>query len=96
VTSGKKGSHWPLLRLYSSGIPLNAVVTENQHQKPKPRRMKHVFLKNNHVRVLSGGFVGRRRQLQASQMVLKNDYYKVGLLLLGANGLGKSSLAGIQ
>jgi tetratricopeptide (TPR) repeat protein len=27
-------------------------------------------------------------------MALKNDYYKVGLLLLGANGLGKSCLAG--
>lgn len=56
--------------------------------------MKHVFLKNSQVQILAEGFVGRRRQLQASQMVLKNDYYKVGLLLLGANGLGKSCLAG--
>jgi hypothetical protein len=85
---------WPLLRLYSSGIPLIPVVTENQRQQPKPRRINQVFLANSRIQVLVEGFVGRRRQLQASLYGLKQDYYKVGLLLLGSSGLGKSCLAG--
>jgi hypothetical protein len=85
---------WPLLRLYSTGIPLNAIVTENQQWQPKIGTMKHVYLHNSEVQVLVEGFVGRRRQLQAGLKGLKKDIYKVGLLLLGAGGLGKSCLAG--
>jgi tetratricopeptide (TPR) repeat protein len=84
---------WPLLRLYSSGVPLNAIAKEKQQWKPKHRRMKHVHLKNSQVQVLAEGFVGRRRQLQTSLRALKQDNDKVGLILLGTGGLGKSCLA---
>jgi tetratricopeptide (TPR) repeat protein len=92
--SDKDKPTWPLLRLFSSGIPLNPIVEKEQHQKPKPRRMKHIYLKNSRVKVLIEGFVGRRRQLQTGLRALKQDYDKVGLLLMGTGGLGKSCLAG--
>jgi tetratricopeptide (TPR) repeat protein len=85
---------WPLLRLYSGGIPLNAIVKKEQHKKPKPRRMTHIYLKNSRVKILEEGFVGRRRQLQRSLHGLKTDAHKVGLLILGTGGLGKSCLSG--
>ncbi len=85
---------WPLLRLFSSGMPLNAIVEKEQKWQPKDRRMKHVYLKNSQVKVLAEGFVGRRRQLQTSIRVLKQDKNKAGVLLLGTGGLGKSCLAG--
>lgn len=85
---------WPLLRLYSGGIPLNAIVKKEQHKNPKLRRMTHIYLENSRVKVLAEGFVGRRKQLQASLRILKQDYDKVGVLLLGTGGLGKSCLAG--
>ena len=85
---------WPLLRLFSSGIALNAIVQEGQRPQPKSRRMKHIYLENSQVKVLGEGFVGRRRQLQTGLHTLEQDFYKVGVLLLGTAGLGKSCLAG--
>ena len=85
---------WPLLRLYAGDIPLNAIVKEEQQKKPKSRRMTHIYLKNSRVKVLEEGFVGRRRQLQRSLRGLKAKSGKVGLLILGTGGLGKSCLAG--
>lgn len=85
---------WPLLRLYSSVMLLNAVVEENQRRKPMERRMRYVYLENSRVRVLAEGFVGRRRQLQTGLRALKQEADKVGLVLLGTAGLGKSCLAG--
>lgn len=85
---------WPLLRLFSSGIALNAVVQKGQRPQPKPRRMTHVYLENSQVKVLDEGFVGRRRQLQTGLHALEQDFYKVGVLLPGTAGLGKSCLAG--
>ncbi len=85
---------WPLLRLFSNGLPLNVMVTEGQTQKPQPRTMIHVFLEESRVQVLKEGFVGRRRHLQQSLRALKHDRDKIGALLLGASGLGKSCLAG--
>jgi hypothetical protein len=87
-------SDWPLLRLFCSGVPLNAIVEKEQKWQPKVRKMKHVYLKNSKVQVLEEGFVGRRRQLQQSVKVLKRDMEKVGILMLGTAGLGKSCLAG--
>jgi hypothetical protein len=46
------------------------------------------------VQVLAEGFVGRRRQLQQCIGTLKQENDKVGVLLLGTGGLGKSCLAG--
>lgn len=85
---------WPLLRLFSSGMPLNPLVQKGQRWQPNPRRMKHIYLKNSQVQVLLEGFVGRRRQLQTSLRALRRDFDKVGVLLLGTGGLGKSCLAG--
>jgi hypothetical protein len=73
---------------------LNAVVTEGQQQKPRPRDMVHVYLKKSRVQILTEGFVGRRRQLLQSLRALKHDPDKIGALLLGMGGLGKSCLAG--
>jgi len=85
---------WPLLRLFSSGMPLNPLVQKGQRWQPKTQQMTHIYLKNSQVRVLKEGFVGRRRQLQTSLRVLRQDFDKVGVLLLGTGGLGKSCLAG--
>ncbi|NIM18544.1 MAG: tetratricopeptide repeat protein [Candidatus Aminicenantes bacterium] len=88
---------WPLLRLFSSGMTLAAIVkAPKKGRQPRltPRQMVHTFLKDSQVQVLAEGFVGRRRQLQRSIGALKQDVHKVGLLLLGTGGLGKSCLAG--
>jgi tetratricopeptide (TPR) repeat protein len=85
---------WPLLRLFSSGMPLNPLVQKGQRWQPKTPQMTHIYLKNSQVRVLKEGFVGRRRQLQISLQALRRDFDKVGVLLLGTGGLGKSCLAG--
>ncbi|MGD2086944.1 MAG: tetratricopeptide repeat protein [Candidatus Aminicenantes bacterium] len=85
---------WPLLRLFSSGIPLNPLVQKGQRRRPKTQHMTHIYLKNSQVRVLKEGFVGRRRQLQSGLRALRQDFDKVGVLLLGTGGLGKSCLAG--
>lgn len=85
---------WPLLRLYAAGIPSQGMVTKEQHNRPKPRRMTHIYLRKSRVQILKEGFVGRRRQLQRSFLGLTIDPHKVGLLILGTGGLGKSCLAG--
>jgi tetratricopeptide (TPR) repeat protein len=85
---------WPLLRLFSSGLPLSAIVKKGQQIQLKPRRMKHTYLKQSQVKILEEGFVGRRRQLQHSLKALKHDRDKIGVLLHGTGGLGKSCLAG--
>lgn len=91
---GSSAPAWPLLRLYSNGTPLDAIVKKGQQWQPKPRQLKHVYLGNSRIKVLSEGFTGRRRQLQTSLQVLKQDFDKVGVLLLGDSGIGKSCLAG--
>jgi tetratricopeptide (TPR) repeat protein len=85
---------WPLLRLFSSGIPLNPLVQKGQRWQPRAQQMTHIYLKNSHVQVLQEGFMGRRRQLQTSLRALRQDFDKVGVLILGTGGLGKSCLAG--
>jgi len=85
---------WPLLRLFSSGLPLTSIVTAGQKRRPQPRGMKHTYLKNSQVKILEQGFVGRRRLLQHSLKALKHDRDKIGVLLHGTGGLGKSCLAG--
>ncbi len=85
---------WPLLRLFGGGVALNAIVEKGQRWQPKSRQMKLVSLKNSRVQVLEEGFIGRRRQMQSIFRTLKQDLYKVGVLLLGTAGLGKSCLAG--
>jgi len=85
---------WPLLRLFSGGIPLKAIVKQGQPVRTKYQKMVPIYLENSRVRILKEGFIGRRRQLQQGLETIKNNFYKVGLLILGSGGLGKSCLAG--
>lgn len=86
---------WPQLRLFSNGTPLGAIVTGKQEPKPKPRQIAHTYLANSKIKVLPEGFIGRRRQIQHSMEALDdNNFDRVGVLLLGTGGLGKSCLAG--
>ncbi|MCP4219691.1 MAG: CHAT domain-containing protein, partial [bacterium] len=85
---------WPLLRLFSWGGQVGALVEEGQKAKPKPRILKHKYLADSSVKVLAEGFVGRRRQLQQCIRVLTEENDNIGVLIQGTGGLGKSCLAG--
>ncbi len=85
---------WLLLRLFGDMTPLSALVKEGQKRKPKHRDLTYTYLKNSRVKILDEGFVGRRRPLQRSLAALNKNRDKVGVLLLGGGGLGKSCLAG--
>ncbi|MCU0288030.1 MAG: CHAT domain-containing protein, partial [Acidobacteria bacterium] len=85
---------WPLLRLFCDGTKHLPMVKEGQPSKPNPRQMTYDYLDNSNIKLLKEGFIGRRRQIQFSLKALGEDDDKVGLLLLGAGGLGKSCLAG--
>ena len=86
---------WSLLRLFSDGTPLHVpLVEEGQKVKVKARDIQYAYLSNSQVKVLEEGFIGRRRQIQRGINCLKNDKQKIGLLLHGTGGLGKSCLAG--
>jgi len=72
---------WPFLCLFSAGQALGAIVKEGRKKKDKPRKLSEE------------GFVGRRRLLQHGLRTLEHDKNKIGLLLHGTAGLGKSALA---
>jgi GUN4-like/CHAT domain/AAA ATPase domain len=85
---------WHLLRLYVGDIFPGALVKRGR--KPAARRsVTSQFLDpDGRVRVASReNFVGRRRQLQNCLRTLKTDYDKVGILVHGFGGLGKSTIA---
>lgn len=91
----KGGSpEWYVLRLFSDGTPLVPLVEEGQKARPKLRDFQYIYLGNSQVKVLTKGFVGRRRQIQRGIRWLRSQTGKVGLLLHGTGGLGKSCLAG--
>jgi tetratricopeptide (TPR) repeat protein len=85
---------WPLLRLFNCGVDPGVIVKPGQKYTPKPITMIRGYLGASDVQILKKGFVGRRRQLQQSLRVLRQNQDKVGVLLLGTGGLGKSCLAG--
>jgi len=86
---------WSLLRLFSDGTPLAApLVREGQKRRPRARDLQYTCLGNSQVKVLKEGFIGRRQPLQQGLRCLRKDEEKVGLLLHGTGGLGKSCLAG--
>jgi hypothetical protein len=63
---------WSLLRLFSDGTPLDmALVKEEQKPFVKPRELQYTYLGEGQVRVLSTGFIGRRRQVQKGLKCLK-------------------------
>jgi tetratricopeptide (TPR) repeat protein len=92
-------SVWPLLRLFADATPLTPLVTVDQKPKPTVRKLAHAYLANGKVKILTAGFVGRRRYLQTGLRVLRHgqddpSQPQVGVLLHGTAGLGKSCLAG--
>ena len=89
---------WHKLRLYVANILPGALVTplrtRGRKQLPKPIVSSEFRDDENRLRVISReNFVGRRRQLQNCLRTLKTDQEKVGVLLHGMGGLGKSSIA---
>ena len=72
---------WPFLCLSSTGQALGAIVKEGRKKKRNQRKLSEE------------GFVGRRRLLQHGLRTLGHDKNKIGLLLHGTAGLGKSALA---
>jgi CHAT domain-containing protein len=94
----KKARDWHKLRLYVAGILPGALVTTLQKpgrkQLPIPIMSLEFRDDEKRLRVISReNFVGRRRQLQNCLRTLKTDWEKVGVLLHGMGGLGKSSIA---
>lgn len=90
---GTKKNAWSLLRLFCNGIELNSIVKKGQRQMPKPKRLITTYLRNSSVKILSEGFIGRRRQMQRILYTFNQLHEKIGVLILGGAGLGKSCLA---
>ncbi|MBE5229016.1 MAG: GUN4 domain-containing protein [Microcystis aeruginosa PMC 728.11] len=89
---------WHKLRLYVGHTLPQALVTplrtKGRKQLPKPTTTLEFRDDENRLRVASREeFVGRRRQLQNCLRTLKTDYNKVGVLIHGMGGWGKSSIA---
>ena len=85
---------WHKLRLYVANILPEALVTRGRKQLPKPTISLEFMDDESCLRVISReNFVGRRRQLQNCLRTLKTDREKVGVLIYGMGGLGKSSIA---
>jgi len=89
---------WHKLRLYVANVLPGALVTplrtRGRKQLPKPTMSLEFRDDEKRLRVISReNFVGRRRQLQNCLRILKTDQEKVGVLLHGMGGLGKSSIA---
>ncbi|MCP4215940.1 MAG: CHAT domain-containing protein, partial [bacterium] len=91
---GQADQAWHLLRLFCKGNGNMALVKKNQKATRTPRKLTHTYLKNSRVKILEEGFVGRRRELQQCVRTLKEKNGKIGVLLQGTAGLGKSCLAG--
>jgi tetratricopeptide (TPR) repeat protein len=94
-----KARDWHLLRLYVGDVLPGALVTSPRHPQRKPAPLpSHVekFLDPATQRVKvpdRKSFVGRRRQLQNCLRALRFPSDRIGVLVHGMGGLGKSSLA---
>ncbi|MGF1567288.1 MAG: tetratricopeptide repeat protein [Nodosilinea sp.] len=96
-----RGQDWHLLRLYVAGEIPGALVTPlrtpGRSPGPPPPSVANTMRALDtagRVRVCNpAGFVGRRRQIQYCLRALKYDSEKVGVLIYGMGGLGKSTLA---
>lgn len=89
---------WHLLRLYVAETLPGALVTplRTPGRKPVPRpSVATEFLDSEgRVRVATReNFIGRRRQLQNCLRTFKTSYEKIGVLIHGMGGLGKSTIA---
>ncbi len=89
---------WHKLRLYVANTLPQALVTplrtKGRKQLPKPTTTIEFRDDEQRLRVAKReDFVGHRRQLQNCLRTLKRDQEKVGVLIHGMGGLGKSSIA---
>ena len=93
-----KARDWHKLRLYVAGSLPGALVTplRKRGRKPAPRYQKTIEFRDpeGKLRVATReNFVGRRRQLQNCLRTFKLDSDKLGVLIHGMGGLGKSTIA---
>ena len=98
ISGVKKGNQWHLLRFYVADILPGALVTaprtRGRKRAPAPTVTDRFIDSEKRLRLLPRTeFVGRRRQLQNCLRVLKTDGEKVGVLLQGMGGWGKSAIA---
>lgn len=89
---------WHKLRLYVKDSLPGALVTPLRHPERKKLRKpadttRLLDSKEQYSVVTGAGFVGRRRQLQNCLRTIKTDRNKVGVLIHGMGGWGKSSIA---
>ncbi|BAY41278.1 GUN4 domain-containing protein (plasmid) [Nostoc sp. NIES-2111] len=89
---------WHKLRLYVANTLPGSLVTPlrtpKRKQLPKPSNEVEFRDDEKRLRVATReNFVGRRRQLQNCLRTLKTDFDKVGVLIHGMGGWGKSSIA---
>lgn len=94
----KEVPDWHKLRLYVADTLPEALVTpsntKGRKQLPKPSTTVEFRDDEKRLRVATReNFVGRRRQLQNCLRTLKTDTDKVGVLIHGMGGWGKSSIA---
>ncbi|MBG1243171.1 CHAT domain-containing protein [Nostoc sp. NZL] len=94
----QKTPDWHKLRLYVANTLPEALVTtlrtRGRKQLPKPSTTVKFRDDENRLRVAKReDFVGRRRQLQNCLRTLKTDFDKVGILIHGMGGWGKSTIA---
>ena len=94
----QKTPDWHKLRLYVANTLPEALVTtlrtRGRKQLPKPSTTAEFRDDENRLRVARReDFVGRRRQLQNCLRSLKTDFDKVGILIYGMGGWGKSTIA---
>lgn len=89
---------WHKLRFHiATTLPqalVTPLMTPGRKQLPKPIISLEFRDDEDRLRVVSREeFVGRRRQLQNCLRTIKTDDDKVGVLIYGMGGLGKSSIA---
>ena len=90
----EKARDWHLLRLYVADTLPGALVMRGQRLVPRRSTASQFLDPAGTVRVATREtFVGRRRQLQNCLRVLKTEFDKVGILIHGMGGLGKSAIA---
>ena len=98
ISGVKCSNQWHLLRCYIADALPGALVTapraRGRKRAPAPTVTDRFIDEQRRLRLIPRTeFVGRRRQLQNCLRVLKTDWEKVGVLLQGMGGLGKSAIA---
>ncbi|MDB9316941.1 MULTISPECIES: GUN4 domain-containing protein [Cyanophyceae] len=85
---------WHLLRLYVAESLPGALVKRGRYPVPRPSVAQEFVDSEKKLRVATREtFVGRRRQLQNCLRILKTSSEKIGVLIHGMGGLGKSTIA---